>query len=163
RQLWPVASLAEYRLALRAPGRWSAEVLREGTGHFALGPLTEVAASTHEWSALAPWLEPGPAAAYVAHERVLPGEGLRDAVVAAAALDLPLVLWVWEPAYALAVYEDEEATFDPPPVPAVEPVTLPLSVAAVEPDDGLRALAELAEHWPRQSNGRVQVVAVDGD
>jgi len=47
RQLWPAASLADYRLSLDAPGRWAASVLVPDAGRFALGPLSEVAASTH--------------------------------------------------------------------------------------------------------------------
>src|SRR5206468_2416016 len=62
RQLWPAASLAEYRLALDAPGRWAASVLVPGTGRFALGPLSEVAASSHTWDDLAPHVPTTPEA-----------------------------------------------------------------------------------------------------
>ncbi len=60
RQLWPAASHAEYRLALQAPGPAAAAVLVEGAGPFALGPLAEVAASTHRWEELAGSLTRGP-------------------------------------------------------------------------------------------------------
>jgi hypothetical protein len=165
RQLWPVSSLAEYRLALRAPGRWAAGVLRnDDAGRFALGPLSEVAASTHAWAELAPWLEPGPMAAYVVYERVLRGEDLRGVTLATDALELPLVLESWEPQYALADYEDDEAHFDPPPAPPISAVALPARASAVDEDeDGGRALAELAAHWARQSDGRIQVATVNGD
>jgi len=63
KQLWPAASLAEYRLALEAPGPWAASVLVPGAGRFALGPLSEVAASSHTWAELAPHVPPGPLAA----------------------------------------------------------------------------------------------------
>ena len=43
------------RRARPAPGRWAATVLGGG-GPFSLGPLTEVAASTHSWDELAPHL-----------------------------------------------------------------------------------------------------------
>jgi hypothetical protein len=165
RQLWPVSSLAEYRLALRAPGPWAAGVLRDDdAGRFALGPLSEVAASTHTWADLGPWLEPGPMAAYVVYERVLRGEDLRGVTLATDALELPLVLQSWEPQYALAVYEDDEAHFDPPPAPAVQSVALPATATVVEEDEEAgRALAELAAHWARQSDGRIQVATVNGD
>src|SRR5713101_7612333 len=52
KQLWPIATNAEYRLALEAPGEWAAMVLDSAAGRFALGPLGEVAASTHEWREL---------------------------------------------------------------------------------------------------------------
>ena len=48
-----------------------------GAGRFALGPLSEVAASTHTWAELAPHAPPGPLAAVTAHERVVRGEDLR--------------------------------------------------------------------------------------
>jgi hypothetical protein len=166
RQLWPVSSLAEYRLALRAPGPWAAGVLHDDdAGRFALGPLSEVAASTHTWAELEPSLEAGPMAAYVGHERVLRGEDLRRVELTTDALELPLVLQAWEPPYALAVYEDDEAHFDPPPLPAVRSVPLPASSSATEDeaDDGTRALAELAGHWARQSDGRIHVAATSGD
>ena len=53
RQHWPAAEYAAYRLALEAPGEFAAQVIVEGAGRFALGPLTEVAASTHTWDELA--------------------------------------------------------------------------------------------------------------
>ena len=76
RQLWPAATLAEYRLALLAPAAWAAGVLDEGSGRFTIGPLTEVVAQHHTWAELAPLLEPGPRAAFVAHERALRGEAI---------------------------------------------------------------------------------------
>ena len=57
RQHWPAAEYAEYRLALEAPGEFAALVIDEGAGRFALGPLTEVAASTHTWDEMAPHLD----------------------------------------------------------------------------------------------------------
>ena len=76
RQLWPVASLAEYRLALEAPAPWAAAVVVPGAGRFALGPLPEVAAQGHRWADLAPHLPRTPEATFVAHERVVRGEAL---------------------------------------------------------------------------------------
>jgi hypothetical protein len=76
-QLWPAASLAEYRLALRAPAAWAGAVVVEGAGRFALGPLAEVAASTHPWADLAPHLAPGPLARVRAGDADLPGAALR--------------------------------------------------------------------------------------
>src|SRR5512137_2091018 len=78
-QLWPAAEYAEYRLALEAPGPYAGAVVLEGAGRFALGPLWEVAASTHSWEELAPHLPGGPARALAAHERVVRGEDLTAA------------------------------------------------------------------------------------
>src|SRR5262245_51350104 len=72
--LWPVRTYVEYRLALEAPGPQAASVLRPGAARFALGPLTEVAASRHTWAELAPHLDTTSIAGAVAQERVLRGE-----------------------------------------------------------------------------------------
>ena len=53
RQVWPAATLAEYRLALRAPAPHAARVL-DDAGRFTLGPLTEVIAQDHTFEDLAP-------------------------------------------------------------------------------------------------------------
>ena len=90
KQLWPIAAHIDYRLALEAPGDYAASVLDSDAGRFALGPLTEVAASTHTWDELAPYIEVPQAAAYVAQERVLRGEDLSDdRAIQADTLDLP--------------------------------------------------------------------------
>src|ERR687897_184340 len=56
RPLWPVTTYVEYRLALDGPAAEAASVLRPGAARFALGPLTEVAATTHAFAELAPHL-----------------------------------------------------------------------------------------------------------
>ena len=57
RQLWPAATLAEYRLALWAPDEWCAMVMEEDAGRFTPGPLSEVAAVHHHGKVLArTWL-----------------------------------------------------------------------------------------------------------
>ena len=163
RQFWPAAAHAAYRLALEAPGRWAARMLRSDAGRFALGPLTEVAASTHSWAELAPHAPPGPASAMAAHERVVRGEDLRDdGRVDRNVLELPLVLQPWEPAYPLASYGADEAQFPPPPLPAVDPVSLPDTVEVVDDPEGCRSLLEVAAAWTAESNGRAEAVAVRG-
>ena len=54
RQLWPAATLAEYRLALVAPPEWAAPMIADDAGLFTIGPLTEVIAQHHTWAALQP-------------------------------------------------------------------------------------------------------------
>lgn len=168
RQLWPAATLAEYRLALLAPPEWAAGVLDEGSGRFAIGPLTEVVAQSHAWADLAALLEPGPRAALVAHERVLRGEAIDAGSVAELpeVLDVPYVLAPWEPAYPLATYRDGGAEFPTPPLPAsLAEVDLPGDVAdAIVQDPAVDlALRQLVEPWTASSDGRAEVVAVEGD
>ncbi len=164
RQLWPVGALIEYRVALRAPAAWAAQVLAEDAGWFAPGPLTEVAASTHAWAELAEHLEPGAVrTAFCAHERVVRGEDLRgDARVDGRVLEVPLALAAWEPRYPLATYRDDGAEFPAPPLPAPRPVALPAPGPAADDRPTLEALRALVEPWATGSNGRVEVVAVEG-
>jgi hypothetical protein len=98
KQLWPIASLVEYRLALEGPGSYAADVVQPGAGRLALGPLPEVAASSHDWAELAPFLREGPLVTITAHERAVRGEDLsRDERVDRQVLELPAVLLPWEP------------------------------------------------------------------
>ncbi len=164
RQLWPAATLAEYRLALLAPPEFVAAVLDESdglSGRFTIGPLTEVAAQHHTWDDLAPVLDLGPRASFVAHERVLRGDRV-DAPDLPAVLDLPLELQAWEPDYALATYTDAGAEFPMPDLPDawvdVEPER-----AEVLDDDVDLAVRQLVEPWVTGSNGHTDVVCVDGD
>jgi hypothetical protein len=164
RQLWPASSHAEYRLALEAPGPWAATVLTPAAGRFSLGPLPEVAASTHAWAELAPYVPATPDAGMAAHERVVRGEDLSgDDRVGSAVLELPLRLEAWEPAYPVAVYKQHEAQFPDVPPPALEDVDLPSPAPAVDDAEACRALVDLAAVWKRESNGEVTAVAVAGD
>jgi len=160
RQLWPAASHAEYRLALQAPGRWAAAVVTPGAGRFALGPLSEVAASTHTWDELAPHLPPTPEAALVAQERVMRGEDLRaDARVDRAMVELPLVLLDIEPAYPAAVYKPYTAEFDEVAAPAAWETVDVESSGIVLDREPMEALVELVSAWTTQSNGEARVAA----
>lgn len=168
RQLWPAASHAEYRLALEAPGREAAAVLVPGTGRFALGPLGEVAASTHTWAELAPFLEPTPDAGIIAHERVVRGEDLTgDDRVDPTALELPLRLEPWEPRYPLATYRAHTREVADVPPPAMAPIdgddAAPAAGPPLDDPEAVRALVELATAWRQESNGRVDASTVAGD
>ena len=167
RQLWPAATLAEYRLALLAPAEWAASVLDEGSGRFTIGPLTEVVAQRHTWTELAPLMEVGPRAALVAHERALRGEGIEPASVAGLpdVLDLPYGLAPWEPPYALAEYHDDGAEFPAPELPSgLADVSLPATAPARLDDNAVElAVRQLVEAWTAGSDGRAEVVAVEGD
>ena len=164
RQLWPAASRAEYLLALRAPGIVAAEVLVADAGFFALGPLAEVAASTHTWAEIAPHLAPGPIAAMFAHERVVRGEDLsHERVLSADVLEVPLALEAWEPEYFFATYHDDRVEEDAPGAwngRSLEPTS---AVAVEDPDaDVVDALSDLVPAWRSAETASVRVVEVDG-
>lgn len=165
RQLWPIVSQVEYRLALEAPPAWAASVLVEGAGRFALGPLPEVAASTHTWAELVPHVVAGPAAGLAAHERTVRGEDVGAAEgIGLEVLELPGARCSWEPTYAVATYGAEEADFPAPPRPPLMELDLPThgrAVGAVVDDiEVCGALRALVERWVVESDGVVEVVAV---
>jgi len=161
-QLWPVASYCEYRLALDAPGAWAAEMLVAGTGHFALGPLTEVVAVNHTWSDLAPHAPRGPLAALAAHERVVRGEDLREGDVAeAAVLEVPMTLESWEPAYPVALYKNDGATFPGPPLTRLSRAAV--SGAPIGDAEAEDALTQLGAVWATESNGRAAALTIERD
>ena len=165
KQMWPIAAHIDYRLALEAPGEFAALALRPDVGRFAVGPLTEVAASTHTWAELADHLEDPQVAAYVAQERVLRGEDLTgDDRAHPEVLELPLRLQRWEPTYTLANFR---STF----VEVAEPWEPRARLNGVEPIGGrviedaelTDALLELVTPWTAESNGAARAVAVDGN
>ena len=170
RQLWPAATLAEYRLALLAPPEWAATVIDEESGRFTIGPLSEVVAQHHTFADLWPFLPAGPRAGFVAHERVLRGEIIDPAITALLTdvLELPYELQSWEPMYEVAEYGDVDMTA-PSPAPAdrrgAVTVAVPDTAVPLDRDDLFpvrNAARQLLEGWTVGSNGRATVVGVDG-
>lgn len=164
RQLWPVATHIDYRLALEAPPSYAGAVLRPGAGRFALGPLTEVAASANDWDALVPHLGDPATRAAVAQERVLRGEDLRGRAPGVVA-ELPLHRAAFEPSYALPVYRDRSAEFPQPAAAtrSLAPSGRPAPAGRLPDDAAVRALRDTVEAWIVESSGRVLAVAVEGD
>jgi Family of unknown function (DUF6183) len=165
KQLWPIASHIDYRIALEAPGEYAAEVLVPESARFSHGPLTEVAASTHDWEELAPHIEYPQTAAYVAQERVLRGEVLGgDDRAHPEILGLPLALQSWEPVYALASYSGTYVEVAEPWEPAA-PLTAaePVAPSTIDDPDVEEALLGLVTPWTNESNGAARVAVVEGD
>ncbi len=170
RQLWPVATLAEYRLALLAPDDWAAGVVDVDSGRFTIGPLSEVVAQHHTWAGLRPHLVGDATSVYVAHERSLRGEAIDPAELAGLppVLDIPVDLATWEPEYALAEYRDLGADFPTPPDPGgpgTEWTELVPIVGAPRIDDGDTELAfrALVDGWTAGSTGRAELACVEGE
>jgi hypothetical protein len=185
-QLWPIASLVEYRCALDGPAAWSARAVEEGAGTWTLGPLPEVAATTHRFADLAPSLSPGPPAAQLARECAGGGEDLTgpDAAPWRDLLGVddgvPLCLQAWEPRYPAPTYHPSAAEFPaPPPLPPQAYRPLPSSRAdrssGRSPDDlqgqlvedpvATAALRDLTAGWATgwDTGATARVVAVEGD
>jgi hypothetical protein len=165
KQLWPIAAHIDYRLALEAPGPIAAGVLHSDVGRFALGPLTEVVASTHLWAEVADHIDEPHLAAYVGQERILRGENLSgDERAHIEVTQLPPTLTDWEPTYALATYKADHVDVAEP----WEPRTDLLEVEA-EPGDPVAdeeltdALLDLVQPWTNESNGAARAAVVEGD
>src|SRR6202030_1090806 len=142
KQLWPIAEHIDYRLALEASAPYAASVLTPSAGRFAFGPLTEVAASTHTFDELEPYLPSPQVAGVVAAERVLRGEVLTGRPEAhPEVLELPMRLEAWEPPYTLATYKSHEIEAPSPEVSQVTTEGSPGRAAELIDDDELhRAL-----------------------
>jgi hypothetical protein len=162
RQLWPVATLAEYRLALWAPAEWATQVLDEDSGRFTIGPLTEVVAQRHQFADLRAALPDGPRVGFVAHECALRGQELPPDV--ANPLEIPFELQSWEPQYLLAEYSDEGIAAPAPPLPESTAFTTVDDAPGdvIDDLDVTVAVRQLIEPWITSSNGRAEIVAVEG-
>lgn len=172
RQVWPGATLAEYRLALWAPPEWAAQVLDDESGRFTIGPLTEVAAQHHTYHEVADHLPDLHRRGVFAHERAVRGEEIPPA--APNPLDIPFTRQSWEPHYALATYADDGLVDDPPPPPSAGQVTRlgdtrrdetdrAQREALVDDPDVESAVRQLLDTWTSASNGRVEVRCVEGE
>ncbi len=164
KQLWAVEEHIRYRLALEAPGDIAARVVAEGPARFALGPLPEVAASSHTWAELDDALPPGPWRSTVAHERVVRGEDLRDLTLEADVFELPLQLQAWEPAYRLPDYRTDRVEQPGPSPIRMTPTELPSTpVPPADEAEATEALRLLTATWVEHSSGRSDTRAVEGD
>jgi len=159
KQVWAASEYGAYRLALDAPGDFAGAAVVSGAGRHTLGPLWEVAASTHDWVELEPHLGSGDHRELVARERALRGDDVEQ--VGAVTYDIPVVPEPWEPRYPVAAYRADGADF---PEPALGPyLALDLTGASSEArddDDVIDALHDLVEPWT--SSGSVEVVAIAG-
>ncbi len=169
RQLWPAATLAEYRLALLAPPEWAATVLDGESGRFTIGPLSEVAAVRHTWAELSPHLDDVPLTMFIAHERAIRGEAIPAAVLARLppVLDIPAAIQPWEPTYPISTYTEQGAVHPEPArtgaMRSIEVDVDPDSIDIVDDDSTELAVRQLLDAWTTASTGRAETVCVDGN
>ncbi|MDX2344900.1 MAG: DUF6183 family protein [Acidimicrobiia bacterium] len=162
KQLWGVAQFAEYRIALDSPAVHAGRMVREGAGRFALGPLWEVAASTHEWDEIAPHVEDDRIRTLIAHERVLRGDTVPLSDTDPHVLEVPLAIQPWEPAYAVAAYRSDRADFPEFDATGLDWIELPEPLKREAEDDAIESLLDLVQPWTEQSDGRAEGVVVAG-
>lgn len=168
RQLWPIATLANYRLALYAPAHLAVRSLDDTARTFMPGPLSEILSVHHTWDELCDFLPQGPDRSLVAYERALRGDVI--ATDETDALDIPVTPCDWEPQYPIATYDDDGVHCDPPILS--NPTTAYSSQThnshefnkdcEIDDDDTTTAVRELFSSWTTESNGSVSVAVVDG-
>ena len=165
KQVWAIAQFAEYRLALEAPVAVSvsANVFTDGRGRFALGPLWEVAASTHGWEEFVPHAFTPTIRAMIAHERSIRGDSVGDAGIDGGVLAAPLEMQTWEPSYPVALYKSDRAVF-PDDIFDIDMdwTDLPEPIDIQDEDGVCHALMELVKPWWEDSLGKSEAVTVDG-
>jgi hypothetical protein len=162
KQVWGARQFAQYRMALDAPADHAATVLHAGVGRFAVGPLWEVAASTHSLGELAPLVEDPQLRVLIAHERMLRGDDVDESFGDRMVVDAPLHLASWEPDYPTAVYRSDgvaDPEIDWPPMSWLD---LPTERIDGDTDATTDALVDLVQPWVDDSNGRGEAIVVEG-
>jgi len=164
RQLWPIATLANYRLALYAPAHLAVRALDDTARTFMPGPLSEILSVHHSWDELAVHLPEGPDRSLVAYERALRGDII--STDESSALDIRVMPYEWEPQYPIAMYDDDGVHCDPP-VLDQKTFYLPSRETfggdyEIDDDDTVTAVRELFSSWTTESNGKVSVTVVEG-
>ncbi|MCA1838877.1 MAG: hypothetical protein ABR507_08140 [Actinomycetota bacterium] len=167
KQLWPIAEHVEYRLALQAPGEFAGKVMTADAGRFALGPLTEVAASTHRYDEVAGWIKDPTVLGVFAAERVIRGEDLTDSARdALEVLELPGRLLDWED-YPLATYKSDAVEVQAPALVGSQDGGAARAGGRFQVDvpspDVEEALLALVAEWVSSSNGQACVSTGNGD
>lgn len=162
RQMWPIATLANYRLALHAPTEFAVKALDETNTNFLFGPLSEVIAQHHSWDELKGHLSDIHIADVVAHEC-----GIRGAEISYTPtlqmFDIPHTLQRWEPRYSPPVYRDSGVQHDPPEFNIeMRPLETATQVNVVEDREATNALRAVIEPWISSSNGRAEIRGAEG-
>ncbi|MEY3806725.1 MAG: hypothetical protein RIR69_1537 [Actinomycetota bacterium] len=163
RQLWPIATLANYRLALWAPAPLAARALDDTARTFMPGPVPEILAVHHNWLDLEPYLPPGHDRSLFAYERALRGD-----VIASdepELLDIPIAVQSWEPEYACATYNDAGVVDTPPRVSQSSEthIVIGKDCTPIADQDTVDAFRTMMNAWTSQSNGTARAVVVEGD
>ena len=160
RQLWPIATLANYRMALWAPAETAVRAFEDTARTFMPGPVSEIISVHHTWRELSPLLAPGHDRSLVAYERALRGEDVDDGEP--ALLDTPIALQHWEPRYSPAGYSDDGVDFPAPHLPPAGPTPLDGDGEPVDDPETVGAFRLLIEPWTSQSNGVARCTVSEG-
>ncbi len=160
RQLWPIATLANYRLALWAPPEHAVRALDDTARTFMPGPVSEIIAVHHRWSDLEEHLARGHDRSLIAYERALRGDEIEqneDPI-----LEIPIEPQPWEPSYELATYTDDGVDFPAPDLPRPIEFQEAEEAVIIDDPDTVGAFRRLVEPWTAHSNGQATAVVAEG-
>lgn len=164
-QLGAITAHAAYRLALRAPVEYFAEVLSIADDRFTPGPFAEVLASANSSAEIGEELPFGAVRSLALAECVLRGDTIAE--VDTDLFDTPGRLAEWEPKYALAEYSETELNAPPYELkPLSRSALVSTAIDSIERlanDDASHALHAAVAHWAEQSTGRIDTSVVSGD
>lgn len=160
RQLWPIATLANYRLALWAPAEFAVRALDDTARTFMPGPVSEIIAVHHRWEDLEPHLPPGHDRSLVAHERAIRGDDTDPHEH--SVLDLPMEVQPWEPRYEPAGYSDDGVDSPAPDLPQPSAGITSTAGRNVDDPETVAAFRTLVEPWTSQSNGTARCAVAEG-
>lgn len=159
RQLWPIATLANYRLALWAPPEHAVRSLDDTARTFMPGPVSEILAVNHSWDDVSPFLHPGHDRSLIAYERSLRRDHIEHNEP--QLLDIPFDLQDWEPNYCLATYTDDGVDSPAPQFPLQWEVVQSVTSSSIE-DDTVNVFRTVMEPWTAHSNGTAMAAVVEG-
>lgn len=161
RQLWPIATLANYRLALWAPPELAVRALDDTARTFMPGPVSEIISQYHQWEDLEEHIAFGHDRSLIAYERALRGDDINNGEP--AVLDIPFETQAWEPHFAVATYSDDGIDEPAPQLPAFDDVIDGIAADPIDDPDTVIAFRRLVESWTAQSNGGATIAVVEGD
>lgn len=160
RQLWPIATLANYRLALWSPAEFAVRALDDTARTFMPGPVSEIISVFHTWEELDEHLADGHDRSLVAHERALRGDFINEHEQ--SVLDIPFEVQPWEPQYELASYNDNGVDFPAPDIVLDYTHAKTVSSTPIDDPETNDAFRRLVEPWTAQSNGSASIAIVEG-
>lgn len=160
RQLWPIATLANYRLALWAPAELAVRALDDTARTFMPGPVSEILAVHHTWNDLEPFLAPDHDRSLVAYERALRGDVIPPSEH--EALEIPFGIAAWEPEYPVVSYNDDGVVDD---MPQLHTTWHSCATRTADPldDDTVHTFTRMMEPWTAHSNGQARAAVVEGE
>ncbi|MGA1363022.1 MAG: hypothetical protein ACO36A_08880, partial [Ilumatobacteraceae bacterium] len=160
RQLWPIATLANHRLALWAPAELAVQALDDSARTFMPGPVSEILAVHHGWDETEPHLAPGHDRSLFAHERSLRGDTVPPDEP--SLIDVPFTLQDWEPRYEPAAYDDDGVDAPSPLLPTPDSRLEPRGGQPIDDPETVTAFRVLVEPWTAQSNGSASCTVAEG-